>query len=336
MSENIPTTMQAIEIAEAGGPEVLRISDFPVPEPGDGEVLIKVIAAGVNRPDVMQRLGLYPPPPGAPDIPGLEVAGTVAALGPDASGVQEGDAVCALVIGGGYAEYCVAPTSLCLPVPEALTTVQAAAVPETFFTVWTNVFDRGRLAGGESLLVHGGSSGIGTTAIQLAKAFGATVYVTAGSEEKCQACLELGADAAINYRDEDFVERISELTKERGVDVILDMIGGDYLPRNLKSLAVEGRIVQIALQGGPRVEMNLLPIMLKRLTLTGSTLRPRTVAQKAMIAHSLREKVWPLLESGKVRPIIHATFPLAQASEAHRMMESSRHIGKIVLSDETE
>ncbi len=334
MSENIPTTMQAIEIAEAGGPEVLRISDFPVPEPGDGEVLIKVIAAGVNRPDVMQRLGLYPPPPGAPDIPGLEVAGTVAALGPNASGMQEGDSVCALVIGGGYAEYCVAPASLCLAVPETLTMVQAAAIPETFFTVWTNVFDRGRLTGGESLLVHGGSSGIGTTAIQLAKAFGSTVYVTAGSEEKCQACLELGADAAINYREEDFVERISELTKECGVDVILDMIGGDYLPRNLKSLAVEGRIVQIALQGGAKVEMNLLPIMLKRLTLTGSTLRPRTVAQKAMIAHSLREKVWPLLESGKVHPVIHATFPLAQASEAHRMMESSQHIGKIVLSDE--
>ncbi len=334
MSKNIPTTMQAIEIAEAGGPEVLRITDFPVPEPGDGEVLIKVIAAGVNRPDVMQRLGLYPPPPGAPDIPGLEVAGTVAALGANASGVQEGDAVCALVIGGGYAEYCVAPASLCLAIPENLTTVQAAAIPETFFTVWTNVFDRGRLTSGESLLVHGGSSGIGTTAIQLAKAFGSTVYVTAGSEEKCQACLELGADAAINYRDEDFVERISELTKECGVDVILDMIGGDYLPRNLKSLAVEGRIVQIALQGGPKVEMNLLPIMLKRLTLTGSTLRPRTVAQKAMIAHSLREKVWPLLESGKVHPVIHATFPLAQASEAHRMMESSQHIGKIVLSDE--
>jgi len=336
MSEDIPTTMQAIEIAEAGGPEVLRITDFPVPEPGDGEVLIKVMAAGVNRPDVMQRLGLYPPPPGAPDIPGLEVAGTVAALGPNASGVQEGDAVCALVIGGGYAEYCVAPASLCLAVPEALSTVQAAAIPETFFTVWTNVFDRGRLTSGESLLVHGGSSGIGTTAIQLAKAFGSTVYVTAGSEEKCQACLELGADAAINYRDEDFVERISELTKKCGVDVILDMIGGDYLPRNLKSLAVEGRIVQIALQGGPKVEMNLLPIMLKRLTLTGSTLRPRTVAQKAMIAHSLREKVWPLLESGKVHPVIHATFPLAQASEAHRMMESSQHIGKIVLSDEAE
>jgi putative PIG3 family NAD(P)H quinone oxidoreductase len=336
MSENIPTTMQAIEIAEAGGPEVLRISDFPVPEPGDGEVLIKVIAAGVNRPDVMQRLGLYPPPPGAPDIPGLEVAGTVAALGPNASGVQEGDSVCALVIGGGYAEYCVAPASLCLAVPETLTMVQAAAIPETFFTVWTNVFDRGRLTGGESLLVHGGSSGIGTTAIQLAKAFGSTVYVTAGSEEKCQACLELGADAAINYREEDFVERISELTKERGVDVILDMIGGDYLPRNLKSLAVEGRVVQIALQGGAKVEMNLLPIMLKRLTLTGSTLRPRTVAQKAMIAHSLREKIWPLLVSGKVHPVIHATFPLAQASEAHRMMESSQHIGKIVLSDEDE
>ncbi len=334
MSENIPTTMQAIEIAEAGGPEVLRIADFPVPEPGDGEVLIKVMAAGVNRPDVMQRLGLYPPPPGAPDIPGLEVAGTVAALGPNTSGVQEGDTVCALVIGGGYAEYCVAPASLCLAVPGDLSTVQAAALPETFFTVWTNVFDRGRLTSGESLLVHGGSSGIGTTAIQLAKAFGSTVYVTAGSEKKCQACLELGADAAINYREEDFVERISELTNERGVDVILDMIGGDYLPRNLKSLAVEGRIVQIALQGGPKVEMNLLPIMLKRLTLTGSTLRPRTVAQKAMIAHSLREKIWPLLESGKVRPIIHATFPLAQASEAHRMMESSQHIGKIVLSDE--
>ncbi len=336
MNENIPTTMRAIEIAEAGGPEVLRIGERPVPEPGDGEVLIEVRAAGVNRPDVMQRLGLYPPPPGAPDIPGLEVAGTVAKLGESTSGVQEGDAVCALVVGGGYAEYCVAPATLCLPVPEGLSAVEAAAIPETFFTVWTNVFDRGRLAGGDTLLVPGGSSGIGTTAIQLAKAFGATVYVTAGSDEKCRACTDLGADAAINYRNEDFVERISELTNERGVDVILDMIGGDYLPRNLKSLAVEGRIVQIALQGGPKVEMNLLPIMLKRLTLTGSTLRPRTVAQKAMIAHSLREKVWPLLESDKVRPIIHATFPLAQASEAHRMMESSQHIGKLVLSDEDE
>ena len=334
MSEQIPSTMRAIEITEPGGPEVLRIGERPVPEPGEGEVLIKVAAAGVNRPDVMQRTGMYPPPPGASDIPGLEIAGTVAALGADAGGVQEGDLVCALVAGGGYADYCVAPASLCLPVPEVLSAAQAAAIPETFFTVWTNVFDRGRLASGESLLVHGGSSGIGTTAIQLAKAFGATVYVTAGSDEKCNACTELGADAAINYRGEDFVTRISELTNERGVDVILDMIGGDYLPRNLKSLAVEGRIVQIALQGGPKVQMNLLPIMLKRLTLTGSTLRPRTVAQKAMIAHSLREKVWPLLEAEKVRPIIHATFPLAEASEAHRMMESSQHIGKIVLSDE--
>lgn len=333
MSEQIPSTMRAIEITEAGGPDVLQVGERPVPEPGEGEVLIKVAAAGVNRPDVMQRLGMYPPPPGAPDIPGLEVAGTVVALGPEVSGWQVGSTVCALVSGGGYADYCAAPASLCLGIPDALSEVQAAAIPETFFTVWTNVFDRGRLSSGESLLVHGGSSGIGTTAIQLAKAFGSTVYVTAGSTEKCQACTELGADAAINYRDEDFVERISELTNERGVDVILDMVGGDYLPRNLKSLALEGRIVQIALQGGPKVEMSLLPIMLKRLTLTGSTLRPRTVAQKAMIAHSLREKVWPLLESGKVRPIVHATFPLARASDAHRMMESSQHIGKIVLSD---
>ena len=336
MSEQIPSTMRAVEITEPGGPEVLRVGERTVPEPGEEEVLIKVAAAGINRPDVMQRTGMYPPPPGASDIPGLEIAGTVAALGPDAGGVQEGDLVCALVTGGGYAEYCTAPASLCLPVPEGLSAAQAAAIPETFFTVWTNVFDRGRLASGESLLVHGGSSGIGTTAIQLGKAFGATVYVTAGSDEKCQACTDLGADAAINYRSEDFVAQILELTNERGVDIILDMIGGDYLPRNLKSLAVEGRIVQIALQGGPKVEMNLLPIMLKRLTLTGSTLRPRTVAQKAMIAHSLREKIWPLLESDKVRPIIHATFPLAQASDAHRMMESSRHIGKIVLSDEDE
>jgi NADPH:quinone reductase len=336
MSEQIPTSMRVIEISEPGGPEVLRIGQRPIPEPGKNEVLIKVAAAGINRPDVMQRLGLYPPPPGASDIPGLEIAGTVVALGPDASGVQEGKTVCALVSGGGYADYCLAPAPLCLGIPEGLSMVQAAALPETFFTVWTNVFDRGRLASGESFLVHGGSSGIGTTAIQLAKAFGATVYATAGSEEKCKACTDLGADAAINYRNEDFVERIAELTNERGVDLILDMVGGDYLPRNLKCLAVEGRIVQIALQGGPKVEMNLLPIMLKRLTLTGSTLRPRTVAQKAMIAHSLREKIWPLLASGKVRPIIHATFALAQASEAHRMMESSQHIGKIVLSDEQE
>lgn len=336
MTDNLPSTMRAVEITEPGGPEVLRIAERPVPEPGDDEVLIKVQAAGVNRPDVMQRLGMYPPPPGAPDIPGLEVAGTIAAVGSNVGDEQIGNTVCALVVGGGYAEYCTAPVSLCLPVPDGSSAVQAAAIPETFFTVWTNVFDRGDLTSGESLLVHGGSSGIGTTAIQLAKAFGSTVYVTAGSEEKCQACRDLGADAAINYKEEDFVERISELTKERGVDIILDMVGGDYLPRNLDSLAEEGRIVQIALLRGPKVEMNLLPIMLKRLTLTGSTLRPRTVAQKAMIAHSLREKVWPLLDSGQVRPIIHATFPLAKASEAHAMMESSQHIGKIVLSDEGE
>ena len=334
MSDEIPTTMRAVEITEPGGPDVLRIAERPVPTPGDEEVLVEVRAAGVNRPDVMQRLGLYPPPPGAPDIPGLEIAGTIRTLGAKAGGVAEGEEVCALVAGGGYAEYCVAPAALCLPIPEGLGMVEAAAIPETFFTVWTNVFDRGQLGSGQVLLVHGGSSGIGTTAIQLAKAFGATVYVTAGSDEKCQACTELGADAAINYRTEDFVARVAELTDERGVDVILDMVGGDYLPRNLQALAVEGRIVQIALQKGPKVEMNLLPIMLKRLTLTGSTLRPRTVSQKAMIAHSLRERVWPLLGSGKVKPIIHATFPLEKANEAHRLMESSRHIGKIVLADE--
>ncbi|MFQ6024512.1 MAG: NAD(P)H-quinone oxidoreductase, partial [Acidiferrobacterales bacterium] len=246
------------------------------------------------------------------------------------------ESVCALVAGGGYAQYCVAAAPLCLPVPRGMNSLQAAAIPETFFTVWTNVFDRGRLVKGESLLVHGGSSGIGTTAIQLAKAFGARVYVTAGSDEKCRFCEELGAEAAINYREEDFVERIKALTGERGVDVILDMIGGDYLPRNLECLGVEGRLVQIALQGGPRVEMNLLPVMLKRLTVTGSTLRPRTVEQKAEIAKSLRKKVWPLLESGEVRPIIHANFPAVQADEAHRLMESSRHIGKIVLTQHGE
>ncbi|MDX1432203.1 MAG: NAD(P)H-quinone oxidoreductase [Gammaproteobacteria bacterium] len=328
---DIPEKMRAVEIAEPGGPEVLRVCERPVPRPGEGEVLVQVSAAGVNRPDVMQRKGMYPPPPGAPDIPGLEIAGTVVAAGESSEPLHVGDAVCALVAGGGYADYCVAPAALCLPSPRGLSPAQAAAVPETFFTVWTNVFDRGRLAAGERLLVHGGSSGIGTTAIQLAKAFDATVYVTAGSAEKCKACLDLGADAAINYREEDFVERIAKLTDDNGVDVILDMIGGDYLPRNLKCLAVEGRVVQIALQGGPKVEMNLLPVMLKRLTITGSTLRPRTVAQKAEIANALRERVWPLLESGKVAPVMHETFPLENASKAHALMESSRHIGKIVL-----
>lgn len=332
MTTAVPSEMIAIEITEPGGPEVLKPVTVATPGPGAEDVLIKVAAAGVNRPDVMQRKGMYPPPPGAPDTPGLEIAGEVVVAGAKAAGLGVGDRVCALVTGGGYAEYCVAPAALCLPWPDGMDAVQAAALPETFFTVWTNVFDRGRLRGGERFLVHGGSSGIGTTAIQLAKAFGATVYATAGTSEKCAACENLGADAAINYRDEDFVERIDTLTDGRGVDLILDMVAGDYLPRNLKCLATEGRLVQIALQNGPKVEMNLLPVMLKRLTITGSTLRPRSVGEKAQIARSLREKVWPLLSAGKVKPVIHETFPLARASEAHALMESSRHIGKILLT----
>jgi putative PIG3 family NAD(P)H quinone oxidoreductase len=332
MTTAVPSEMIAIEITAPGGPEALKPVTVATPEPGAEDVLVKVAAAGVNRPDVMQRKGMYPPPPGAPDTPGLEIAGEVVAAGAKAAGLGAGDRVCALVAGGGYAEYCVAPAALCLPWPDGMDAVQAAALPETFFTVWTNVFDRGRLCDGERFLVHGGSSGIGTTAIQLAKAFGATVYATAGSAEKCAACENLGADAAINYRDEDFVERIDKLTDGRGVDLILDMVAGDYLPRNLKCLATEGRLVQIALQNGPKVEMNLLPVMLKRLTITGSTLRPRSVAEKAQIARSLREKVWPLLSAGKVKPVIHETFPLARACDAHVLMESSRHIGKILLT----
>ena len=330
---SIPSRMTAIEISEPGGPGVLAPAEREVPEPGPGEVLVAVEAAGVNRPDVMQRQGLYPPPPGASDIPGLEIAGTVASLGDGVDTPAVGSRVCALVSGGGYAEYCAAPAPLCLPVPAGLDSVEAAALPETFFTVWTNVYDRARLAEGESLLVHGGSSGIGTTAIQLAKAFGAAVYVTAGSKSKCDACLALGADAAINYRDEDFVERVGALTGGRGVDVVLDMIAGDYLTRNLKCLAVEGRLVIIAVQHGPKVEqLNVLPVMLRRLTVTGSTLRPRSVEQKAAIAHALHAKVWPLLAAGTVRPVVHARFPLADAAGAHRLMESSEHVGKIVLA----
>ena len=328
----IPSRMTAIEISEPGGPGVLVPVEREVPPPAPGEVLVAVEAAGVNRPDVMQRQGLYPPPPGASDIPGLEIAGTVVAHGDGVASPAVGARVCALVTGGGYAEYCAAPAPLCLPVPDGLDAIQAAGLPETFFTVWTNVFDRARLAQGESILVHGGSSGIGTTAIQLARAFGATVYVTAGSREKGDRCVGLGADAAINYRDEDFVERIDALTGGRGVDVVLDMVAGDYLARNLRCLATEGRLVIIATQHGPRVEaFNVLPIMLKRLTVTGSTLRPRTVEQKAVIARALETQVWPLIESGRVRPIVHARFPLADASAAHRLMESSEHIGKIVL-----
>ena len=329
---SIPSRMTAIEISEPGGPDVLAPAEREVPAPGPGEVLVAVEAAGVNRPDVMQRQGLYPPPPGASDIPGLEIAGTVAALGDGVDAPAVGSRVCALVSGGGYAAYCAAPAPLCLPVPAGFDAAEAAAIPETFFTVWTNVFDRARLAEGESLLVHGGSSGIGTTAVQLAKEFGATVYVTAGSKAKCDACLALGADAAINYRDEDFVERVGALTGGRGVDVVLDMIAGDYLARNLKCLAVEGRLVIIAVQRGPKVErLNVLPIMLRRLTVTGSTLRPRSVEQKAAVAHALHANVWPLLAAGAVRPVVHARFPLADAAGAHRLMESSEHVGKIVL-----
>ena len=324
--------MKAVEIAQPGGPEVLRLVERPVPQPGPCEVRIRVAAAGVNRPDVMQRQGRYPPPPGAPDIPGLEVAGTVDALGEDAGPWRAGDAVCALVAGGGYAEACLAPAPQCLPLPGGLSMAEAAAVPETFFTVWHNVFERGRLAPGETLLVHGGSSGIGTTAIQLARAFGARVFATAGSAEKCAACARLGAERAIDYREEDFVDVVKTATGGQGVDVILDMVGGDYGPRNLACLAVEGRLVQIAAQRGARTELDLIAVMQKRLTVTGSTLRPRPVADKAAIARALHERVWPLLETGGVRPVIFETFPLARAADAHRLMESGRHIGKIVLT----
>lgn len=327
-----PDTMNAVEIAEFGPPEGLKPCTRPTPEAGHGEVLVKVEAAGVNRPDVMQRSGNYPPPPGASDLPGLEIAGTVAACGPGVTDLAVGDAVCALVAGGGYAEYCPAPAALCLPVPAGFSMVQAAALPETFFTVWTNVFQRGALTGGESVLIHGGSSGIGTTAIQLAKAFGARVIATAGSADKCKACEDLGAERGINYKDEDFVAVIDEMTGGDGVNLILDMVGGDYTMRNLKSLAVEGRLVQIAVLNGPKIaDFDILPVMMKRLTVTGSTLRPRTVAQKAVIADELRAQVWPLLESGAVVPVIDGTFPLAEAAQAHARMEGSGHIGKIML-----
>jgi NADPH2:quinone reductase len=327
----VPTTMTAIEISEPGGPEVLRPAERPVPQPGAGEVLIRVAAAGVNRPDVAQRNGSYPPPPGASDLPGLEVAGTVAALGAGATGWQVGDAVCALTSGGGYAQYVAVPATQALPVPAGLDMVQAAALPETFFTVWTNVFDRGRLAAGEAFLVHGGSSGIGTTAIQLARAFGARVFTTVGSAEKAAACLELGAELAVNYRDADFVEAIRGATDGQGVDVILDMVGGDYLPRNIRCLRPDGRLVQIALMRGAKGELDLARVMTRRLTVTGSTLRPQSTAAKAAIAAALREKVWPRLVSGELKPVIHATFALSEASKAHELMESSGHIGKIVL-----
>lgn len=323
--------MIAIEIREPGEPDVLVPVERPQPAPAAGEVLIRVAAAGVNRPDVFQRRGRYPPPPGASDIPGLEVSGTVEALGAGVRDWRVGDAVCALVAGGGYAEYCAAPAPQCLPVPRGMDVVTAAAIPETFFTVWTNVFERGRLQAGESILVHGGSSGIGTTAIQLARARGSRVFATAGSAEKCAACERLGAERAINYRDADFVAVVRDLTGGRGVDVVLDMVGGDYFARNIDALAVEGRLVEIATLRGVKAELNIQFIMQRRLTISGSTLRARAIADKGAIADALRQHVWPLLESGAVKPIVHARFPLRDAAGAHRLMESSAHIGKLLL-----
>lgn len=328
----VPTSMRQVRFAGSGGPEVIRIESAPVPQPGEGQVLVEVTAAGVNRPDCAQRAGNYPPPPGATDVPGLEIAGRVVALGPGVTAPGIGEEVCALVISGGYAEYCVAEAVLCLPVPRALSPVEAGGVPETYFTVYDNVFTRGGLAEGETFLVHGGSSGIGSTAIQLAHAAGATVYATAGSPEKCDFCRSLGADEAIDYRARDFVDEVKRLTEGRGVDLILDMVGGPYIARNMATLATDGRLVQIAFLQGSRVEdFNFMPVMLKRLTLTGSTLRARPVALKAAIAERLQRHVWPLLDEGAVRPVIHATFPLDEARRAHELMESSAHAGKIVL-----
>jgi NADPH2:quinone reductase len=327
--------MQAVEIREPGAPEVLRLAERPQPQAGAGEVLLRVTASGVNRPDVMQRKGLYPAPPGASDLPGLEVAGEV--ISGDAAamaqaGLKPGDAVCALVAGGGYAQYCVAPVGQCLPVPDGLSDVEAASLPETFFTVWSNVFDRARLQAGETLLVQGGSSGIGVTAIQMAKAMGATVLVTAGSDDKCQACLALGADHAINYRTHDFAQEAKRLTGGVGVNVILDMVAGAYVAREVECLAEDGRLVIIAVQGGIQSEFNAGLVLRRRLQITGSTLRPRPVAFKSAIAQSLRQHVWPLIAAGKIKPVIHSTFAAAHAADAHVLMESNQHIGKIVLT----
>ncbi len=327
-------SMQAIEIASFGGPEVLRTANRPMPVAVAGEVLVRVHASGVNRPDLLQRTGGYPPPPGVSDIPGLEIAGEIISGDTQAMaavGLQVGDMVCALVAGGGYAQYCAVPVPQCLPIPRGLTVVQAASLPETFFTVWSNIFDRGQLKAGETLLIQGGTSGIGVTAIQLAKAFGATVIATAGSEDKCAACLGLGADHAINYRTHDFVEEVARITGKRGVHVILDMVAGDYLAREVLCLAEDGRIVIIAVQGGINCEVNAGLILRKRLTITGSTLRIRPVAFKGAIATDLHANVWPLLESGVVRPVVHAVLPAAQAAAAHALMEAGQHIGKVVL-----
>ena len=327
-----PETMTAVAITAPGGPDVLQATRMPTPKPGAGQVLVKVAAAGVNRPDVAQRMGVYPPPPGHSPLPGLEIAGEVVAIGAGVTRWRPGDKVCALVNGGGYAEYCIAEETAALPIPAGLDMAKAAAVPETFFTVWNNVFERGALEAGEWFLVHGGTSGIGTTAIQLAKAFGASVMATAGSADKCKACLELGADRAINYKTEDFVAVAKETTGSKGVDVILDMVGGDYTDKNIIAAAEDGRIVQIATLGGADVKINISRLMIKRLTLTGSTLRPRTREVKAGFARALEAKVWPLIAAGKVKVVMDSTFPLAQAAEAHRRLETSQHIGKIVLT----
>lgn len=327
----IPATMTVVEITAPGGPDALALKTRAVPVPGADELLVEVAAAGLNRADIMQREGNYPPPAGASDILGLEVSGTVAATGPGVTDWSVGDQVCALITGGGYAEYCVAPAPQCLPVPETVAVVEAAALPEAYYTVWTNVFERGRLTQGESVLVHGGSSGIGTTAIQLARRFGARVFATAGTVDKCAACERLGAERAINYRADDFVAAIKEATGGRGVDLILDMVGGPYLMRNLECLAIEGRLVVIAVMGGTQTEINLAAVMSRRLFVTGSTLRARSVEQKAAIAGALRSQVWPHLVSGDLRPIVHATYPFGEVAEAHRVMEASTHIGKILL-----
>jgi len=324
--------MRAVEITTPGGPEVLKLVERPIPVAGPGEVLIKVTAAGINRPDVFQRKGAYAPPPGASDLPGLEVAGEIVDGDAAAGGFNKGDRVCALVSGGGYAEYCVAPAVQCLPIPDGLSDIEAAGLPETYFTVWSNVYDRGRLSEGETLLVHGGASGIGTTAIQLAHALGHKVYTTVGSDERVAAVRALGADAGINYKTQDFVEEVKTLTDGRGVDVILDMVAGDYLDRDIKALADDGRIVIIALLGGAKATLNADQLLRRRLTITGSTLRPRDVNFKAAIARALRERVWPLFAAGKLKPVVHATFTLDKADQAHAMMESGEHIGKIILT----
>jgi putative PIG3 family NAD(P)H quinone oxidoreductase len=323
--------MRVIEISQPGPPDVLRLAERPDPIAAAGEVLIDVVAAGVNRPDVLQRLGKYPPPPGASDIPGLEVAGTIVAAGDRVTAFAVGEAVCALVAGGGYAERVAVPAEQCLPAPAGLSLVEAAGLPETYFTVWTNVFERGRLKEGESILIHGGTSGIGTTAIQLARAFGARVFATCGSDRKCEAAETLGAERAFNYRTTDWAAAVRDATDGRGVDVVLDIVGGDYVPRNIDLLAVEGRLLQIAFLKSPRVELDLSMVMRKRAWITGSTLRPRSPAEKGVIRDALRAYAWPLLESGAVRPVIHAVMPLAEAAEAHRVMEAGEHIGKIIL-----